>query len=212
MSTPPLPVSIKRNADWFEIGFVFLLLPSMVATMDHPPFYLGGKVLLWIGTWFLVRRMPDADRNQIFAGLQVWRRPWVMALTLILLAGLGALLATFSGLERFQLMESGVRWISGALLLPAFALVVSLPLLVLTAGYLPVRFADSHWLPWWLVRSLPVLGLALLHVSTLGWRAPLAAFVIGGGVWVASKGRVALVTAILLHAVIGWMGVVGGQW
>ena len=212
MITPQLPVAVKRNADLFEIGFVFLLLPMIVATMDRPPFFLGGKLLLWMGTWFLVRRLSEADRAKVLASLSPWRKPFPAAMVLLGLAAAGSVLAGLSGLDRFELLEPGVRWVSGALLLPIFALVISLPLAILAWGYLPVRFADSHWLPGWLVAVLPALGFASLHMATLGWKAPLAALVLGAGAWLVSRGRLPLLPTILAHAVVGWIGVVGGLW
>ncbi len=211
MISPSLPRSVKRNADLFEIGFAFLLLPSMVATMDRPPFFLGGKILLWMGTWFLVRRLSADDRTRVFGSLKALSWPQIL-IGLFGLALLGAGLASFSGLERFQHLVPTLRWISGALLLPLFALVVSLPVVVLAFGYLPVRFASSTWFPNGLILALPVLGFATLHLSTFGWKAPLTALVLGVGASGIYKGRIPLVGAILVHALVGWMGVVGNLW
>jgi len=210
--TPELPESVKRNGDLFEIVFVFLLLPGIVVTMDHPPFFLGGKILLWLGTWFLVRRMPLPVRGQVMAGVQVLRKPWILATLLVALALGGALLAQFSGLARFQALLPTQRWISGAFLLPAFAVLTSLPLSVLVWAYLPVRFESANWLPVFFRRMLPVFGFALLHLASCGWAAPAFAFVAGGTYWWAFKGRVPLIPAIVVHAVVGWMGIVGGVW
>lgn len=203
---------MRRNADLFEIGFVFVLLPAIVATMDRPPFHLGGKVLLWLGTWFLVRRLSDSDRRRVVAGFLQWAKPLPLLMAILGLALAGALVAQFSGLERFMLLSGATRMLSGALLLPTFAVVVSLPVVILTWAYLPVRFADSVWLPRWLLAVLPVSGFALVHVSSADWKAPLAALVGGGFLRVVGKGRISLVTLLCLHALIGWVGVVAGVW
>jgi len=183
----------------------------MVATMDRPPFHLGGKLLLWLGTWFLVRRLSDSDRQRVLAGFKGWKSPIRLAATGLILALAGALVAAFSGWERFLLLPPTTRWISGALLLPTFAVVVSLPVVILAWAYVPVRFADSVWFPRWVVAGLPVLGFATLHLSTLGWKAPLAAL-LGGGLALALGKRVPLVLMVCLHALIGWAGVAGGVW
>lgn len=212
MITPELPVSVKRFADLFEIGFVFLIVPAILTTMDRPPFHLGGKILLWMGIWFLVRRLSESDRNRVLDGLSPLRRPWFALLALVSLAGTGAFFAVVSGLERFQALEPGVRWIAGAFMLPVFAVLLSLPVTVLTWGYIPVRFGDSTWLPRWLVASLPVCGLAMLHAVGLGWKAPLAALLLGGCAWFVFGKKVPMLPAVLVHALVGWIGVVGGVW
>jgi len=185
---PALPESVKRNGDLFEIVFAFLLLPVMVATMDHPPFHLGGKVLLWVGTWFLIRRMPVSSRERVLAGVQVLAKPLILLVFLAALAITGALLAQFSGLPRFQILSPSHRWISGALLLPAFALVASLPLSVLVWAYLPVRFEHSSWLWPKFRHALPALGLAGIHLSTFGWVAPVLALAPAASTCGRSKG------------------------
>lgn len=212
MEAPPLPTSVRRNADLFEIGFVFLLLPAIVATMDRPPFHLGGKILLWLGTWFLVRRLSDADRARVLAGFRSWFKPVPLVASLLGLALAGAMVAEFSGWERFLLLERPLRWISGALLLPTFALVVSLPVVILGWAYIPVRFADSVWFPRWFVACLPALGFATLHASTLGWKAPLAALLGASLALAVGRTRISAGLVVGVHALVGWMGVVGGVW
>lgn len=203
---------MRRNADLFEIGFVFLLLPAMVATMDRPPFHLGGKVLLWLGTWFLVRRLSETDRAAVLAGFRGLAKPLPLAACVLSLALAGALIAEFSGLERFLLLPPATRWISGALLLPTFAVVVSLPVAILGWAYVPVRFADSIWFPRWLLAALPVLGFSALHLSTLGWKAPLAALLGAALARLTGAGRIPASAVVGLHALVGWAGVVGGIW
>lgn len=212
MEAPHLPITVRRNADLFEIGFVFLLLPAMVATMDRPPFHLGGKVLLWLGTWFLVRRLSGADRQRVLAGFSSWKSPIRLVATVLLLALAGALVAEYSGWEQFLLLPPATRWISGALLLPTFAVVVSLPVVILAWAYVPVRFADSVWFPRWVLAGLPVFGFASLHASSFGWKAPLVAFLGAGFALVIGKTRISGVVMVCAHALIGWVGIVGGIW
>jgi len=210
--TPELPESVKRNGALFEIVFVFLLLPVIVATMDRPPFHVGGKILLWLGLWFLIRRLPVDSRDRVLAAIRVLRKPLILIAFLAALGASGALLAQFSGLSRFLALPTSVRWVSGAILLPAFAVVASLPLAVLAWVYVPVRFERSNWFGARFRNALPVLGFAGIHLVTFGWAAPGFALVAGSVYWWAFKGRVPLIPAILVHAVVGWMGIVGGVW
>ena len=191
---------------------MFLFLPAVVATMDRPPFHLGGKILLWLGTWFLVRRLPDDERARVLAGLQVLRRPLALLVFLAGLALVGASLALFGGLDRFQPLTPVTRGLSGALLLSLYAVTVSLPVVLLTWAYIPVRFARSVWLPRGLVAFLPVAGFTLLHVSTLDWKAPLVALVCGSLAWIAGKGRLPLVAVVVGHAIVACVGIAGGLW
>lgn len=211
MNTPDLPVSYRRNADLFEIGFCFFLLPAMVATMDKPPFYLGGKILLWLGAWFLVRRLTDSERARVLDGLQVFRKPLAAILAVAAVALAGAVLAATSGLDRFAALEPALRWASGALLLPLFTILVSLPVVVLAWAYAPVRFEGAAWFPKWFVAALPVLIFAGLHLASAGWKAPLLALVAGSLAMALGK-RIPLAFWIAVHALVGWMGSVGGVW
>jgi len=212
VNTPDLPVSYRRNADLFEIGFCFFLLPAMVATMDKPPFYLGGKILLWLGAWFLVRRLTDSERARVLEGLQVFRKPLAAILAIAAVAVAGAVLAGTSGLDRFTALAPSVRWASGALLLPLFAILVSLPVVVLAWAYVPVRFEGAAWLPKWFVAALPILAFAGLHLASSGWKAPLLALTAGCLASFALRKRVPIATWIAVHALVGWMGSVGGVW
>lgn len=184
----------------------------MVATMDRPPFHLGGKVLLWLGTWFLVRRLSEDDRQRVLAGFRGWKSPFRLVATGLVLALAGALVAECSGWSRFLLLPPATRWLSGALLLPTFGVVVSLPVVILAWAYVPVRFADSVWFPSWFVASLPILCFASLHVSTFGWKAPLAALLGATLAFVAGKGRIPATLLVCAHALVGWTGVAGGFW
>jgi hypothetical protein len=211
VNTPDLPVSYRRNADLFEIGFCFFLLPAMVATMDKPPFYLGGKILLWLGAWFLVRRLTDSERARVLDGLQVFRKPLAAILAIAAVAVAGAVLAATSGLDRFTALEPALRWASGAVLLPLFATLISLPVVVLAWAYAPVRFEGAVWFPRWFVAALPVLIFAGLHLASAGWKAPLLALVAGSLAMALGK-RIPLTSWIAVHALVGWMGSVGGVW
>jgi hypothetical protein len=169
-------------------------------------------VLLWLGTWFLVRRLSVDDRQKVLADFTGWKKPTRLVATVLALALAGALVAEFSGWERFLLLPPATRWISGAVLLPTFAVVVSLPVVILSWAYIPVRFEDSVWFPRWLRASLPVLGFATLHLSTLGWKAPLAALLGASLALVLGKRRISTVVMVCLHALVGWAGVVGRIW
>jgi len=135
----------------------------------------------------------------------------VAILAVLAVALAGAVLAGTSGLDRFTALASTLRWMSGALLLPLFTILVSLPVVVLAWAYAPVRFEGAVWLPKWFVAALPVLVFAGLHIASSGWKAPLLALV-AGGLALAFRKRIPLATWIAVHALVGWMGSVGEFW
>jgi len=190
---PELPAVWKRNFDLFEIGFVFLFLPVVVSTMDRPPIHLGGLILLWLATWFLLR-----EQHVLLANL---RRSWSrfrFSLGPALVAALA--LAGALGSPRG-------RWAFGAVALPFQALAFSFPICLLAFRYVPRRFAGRGWAPVWSIPFLPPLLFAGLHLASGSWRVCLAAF-LGGWILV----RLPLWASVLAHAMIGWFASRGGLW
>jgi hypothetical protein len=191
--TPELPATWKRNFDLFEIGFVFFFLPIVVSTMDRPPLHLGGLILLWVATWFLLRE-KDALLQDLKKDWSAFRLPWspLWVASLAAAGGLGA---------------SHGRWILGCFTLPFEAVAFSLPLCLLAFRYAPRRFAGRGWAPIWLTPFLPPLLFAGLHLASGSWRVVLAAFA-GGWILV----RVPLWAAVAVHAMIWWFASSGGLW
>lgn len=191
--TPELPPAWKRNFDLFEIGFVFLFLPLVVSTMDRPPIHLGGLILLWLATWFLLREQ-DLLLHELRRNWAAFRLPWGPAWL--------AVLATAGGLGSIH-----GRWALGAVTLPFQALAFSFPMCLLAFRYVPRRFAGRGWTPAWLVPFLPPLLFAGLHLASGSWRVLLAAF-LGG--WILL--RLPLWASVAAHAMIGWFASRGGLW
>lgn len=183
-----LPAAWRKRFDLFEIGFVFLMVPLVVSTMDHAP-HLGAVVLLWLGSAFLVRRIPDLSRD-LLSDWESFRLPWA-PLWILGVAGIGAL------------FETG-HAIGSMVLLVLHAVLFSLPLCLLAFRYAPRRFAGSDWLPAWSLGSLSAVLFAGLHLGTGSWKAAGFAFLLG------LAGRsMPLSIATLLHAA-GWAA--GSRW
>ena len=191
--TPELPATWKRNLDLFEIGFVFLFLPLVVSTMDRPPIHLGGLILLWLATWFLLR-----EQDVLLRGLKLEWASFCLPWSPIWIAFLGAAGALGS--------HQG-RWASGAVTLPFQAIAFSFPICLLAFRYAPRRFAGRGWAPIWLTPLLPPLLFAGLHLASGSWRVCLAAF-LGG--WILL--RLPLWASVGAHAMMGWFASRGGLW
>lgn len=161
--------------------------------MDRPPIHLGGLILLWLATWFLLREqglLLGALRRSWSAFRIPWSPLWVAVLAL--LGGLGSLHG---------------RWALGAVTLPFQAVAFSFPLCLLAFRYVPVRFAGRGWTPIWLAPLLPPSLFAGLHLASGSWRVVLAAF-LGG--WILR--RLPLWASVGAHAAIGWFASRGGPW
>ena len=205
MNVSELPVSYRRNADLFEVGFCFFLMPAMVATMDHSPFHVGGKVLLWLVCWFQYRRMGAGDRTRVLSGIAPFLRPLPAVVALVCLASAGVALAlALRAPELAGAMAFG---------LPIYAILSSLPAVLLTWAYVPVRFEGVSWLPKPVVSILPPLTFVGLHLSTARWAAVLLSLALALVAWGVSRFRTVSVLALVaIHAVVAWLGVMGGAW
>ncbi len=191
--TPELPATWRRNFDLFEIGFVFFFIPLVVSTMDRPPLHLGGLILLWLATWFLLREQDVLllDLKKRWSSFRLpWGPLWVAVLALA--GGLGS----FHG-----------RWMFGAITLPFLAVAFSFPLCLLAFRYAPRRFEGRGWAPMWAAPLLPPVLFAGLHLALGSWRICLAAF-LGG--WIFRK--LPLWASVAAHAMIGWFASRGGLW
>jgi hypothetical protein len=194
---------MRRHIDLYEIGFVFLFLPLVVSTMDQPPLHLGALVLLWLVAWFLVRAQAALPAE--FAAK--WRA-FPIPSRALWLVGLALFGGCWSAIAPHG--EHLLRWsAAGALLVPARAMLFSLPVCAIGFEYVPRRFGARGWIP---ARILPVVPAALfaaLHIATGSWLACLVAF-FGG--WLCLKGRWPLWLGAAAHAVVGWAGISLGLW
>lgn len=163
-----VPKEWRSTVDLFEVGFLYVFLPLVVSTMDRPPLYLGGKILLWMVSWFFLRRLGDLSGG---AG-------WSSKAIRDSLLSLGA-----AGLV--SAVAVGFRWVAlDAALRSLLAMAVMVvPACALVFLYLPKRLAASEWIPGWLRPLLPAIAFAGLHLSSGLWQAPLLA--LAGGYVVA---------------------------
>lgn len=186
-----VPKQWRPLADLFEIGFLYVLLPLVVSTMDRPPLYLGGKILLWMVAWFFLRRLSDIPGGKDWASKNALS-------ALLAVAGAGLLVAGFvwSGIL-------GSGQVAPALL--GMVLLV-LPACALVFLYLPARLSASEWItPGWRP-FLPAFAFAGLHLSSGLWLAPIFAFL--GGYLVAR-----LKLPLWLAALGQWtVALLGARW
>lgn len=205
MNTPDLPVALRRNADLFEIGFCFFLVPLLAASMDRSPFHVGSRILLWAGCWFLLKRLGRDEREQVLSSIAPFRRLVPALVALASLAAGGALLGVLLGAVPLVLpMAFGV---------PAYAVLTSLPVVLLAWAYVPVRFGKSSWLPGVFVALVPWLGFTGLHLSSGRWAPVALAALLGGVAWGIARFRaVPILSVVVVHAVVAWLGVVGRAW
>jgi hypothetical protein len=198
-----LPGSLRRNIDLFEIGFVFLFLPLVVSTMDQPPLHLGALMLLWIFSWFLLRAQTTLPAEL----LAKWKA-FPIPSRAMWLAGLAVFGGCWSAV--FPHGQHALRAVAaGAFLVPARALLFSLPLFAIGFEYVPRRFRSRGWIPEPIVPFLPAALFAALHIATGSWAACALAF-LGGWLWL--KRRLPLWLGAFAHASIGWAGISLGLW
>jgi hypothetical protein len=181
------PEGIEKAGRLLELGFVFLLVPAVVSTMDRAPIFLGGRILLWAGLYALMGLQSGRDGGALAGRLRDLRKVgnWLPALALLL--GIGTLLQIL--LRHFGLWHPAAfagPWGAPASLVFLLLLAVStaLPMEFLLRAYLPVRFPG-----WWAWLLGPLLT---------GW------FYLGA--WNVSTFALAVAGGSLLQAISRWKG------
>ncbi|MBK8801551.1 MAG: hypothetical protein IPN71_05730 [Fibrobacteres bacterium] len=155
-----VPKAWRPTVDLFEVGFLYVFLPLVVSTMDRPPHFLGGKILLWMVAWFFLRRMAEFPNGQD-------RTSKLVRSALGSLVGAGIIAAGMTWAGQMELGEAARSLLNLALVvLPACALVFL---------YLPARLSGSEWITPGLRPALPALAFAGLHLTSGTWQAPLLA-------------------------------------
>lgn len=181
---------IPRGADGLalvgqvlELVLAFLLLPLILCTMDAPP-WMGGRVLVWIGTLFLLARLPLDARSRLFQRL----RPaaslpggWIGPMALFLLA-MGVLSMAYQILGVWEpplgLQMAGLPAVLLAGVLSTLFTV--LPLEILFRAYFPTRFQSLFGRRQAWMALLSAFLFSWFHIPTLQPLLLLSTFVLGG--------------------------------
>lgn len=192
----------------FELAFGFLMLPMVVATLDRPPSWFGGRVLLWATLGFLFLLRPHEVRSRLVQRMKPARTlpgGWIAPIALYLLAIAGLAV----GFQMLDVWSPPVAIQVGGLpaaLLAALlgTLFAVLPLEILFRVYLPSRFGtltprpslcivllSSLLFAWCFVPTLSppvmggalVLGIALALMERAGWPFWVTLFVHGVAAW-----------------------------
>lgn len=136
---------LERVGLLFELAFAFLFLPMVVATMDTPPLWLGGRFVLWLALVFLIWRMPPDLRSRLYQRIRPrtglpggWVGPIVLfLLSLALVAQVCQMIGVWdppSGIATGGLPAAMLMALVGTL----FAV---LPMEMLFRAYFPARFS-----------------------------------------------------------------------
>ncbi|MCB9496241.1 MAG: CPBP family intramembrane metalloprotease [Fibrobacteria bacterium] len=138
------PNTLDRVGMVLELLLGFLLLPLVVCTLDRPPLWMGGRILIWVALVFLVVRMPRDARARMHLRVRPTRAlpgGWVgpIALFLLSVALLSLLLKMMGVWAPPPLLETGgmPAYLLLALLSTLFVVV---PLELLFRVYVPMRF------------------------------------------------------------------------
>jgi|GEM_PF-1300623 len=175
---------IERIGQLFELAFAFLLLPLIVTTMDRPPLWLGGRILLWVVLVLLFALQPQDVRARMFQRMQParslpggWAGPTI--LFLLSLAGLAVVLqmlgiwAPPAGVSKGGLPAALLIGLLGTLFTVA-------PIEIIFRVYIPMRFRGISTRPSVCVLVISTFLFAWLHIPSLDPVLLLWALVLGG--------------------------------
>lgn len=181
---------IPRGADGLalvgqvlELVLAFLLLPLILCTMDAPP-WMGGRILVWIGTLFLLARLPLDARTRLFQRL----RPaaslpggWIGPMALFLLS-MGVLSMAYQILGVWEPPQGLEMAGMPAVLLAGVlsTLFTVLPLELLFRAYFPTRFQGLFGRRQVWMALLSAFLFSWFHIPTLQPLLLLSTFVLGG--------------------------------
>lgn len=174
---------LERVGLLFELAFGFLFLPMVVATMDTPPLWLGGRFVLWFALIFLIWRLPSDHRSRLFqrvrprAGLP---GGWVGPIALFLLS-LALLAQAWQMLEVWDPPSTiAAGGLPAAMLLALVGtLFAVLPLELLFRAYFPARFSPLVGHRMVAFAILAGFFFAWLHLPSLDPLVLAGAFTLG---------------------------------
>lgn len=176
---------LERLGQLFELAFGFLMLPLIVATMDHPPLWAGGRTLLWVGLGLLFVLQPPDVRSRLFQRMKPARGlpgGWIGPVVLYVLS-LGGLVVVLQMLDVWAPPPSvGQGGIPAALLFALLGtLFAVLPMEILFRVYLPMRFRGlTSRRPSLCIQGLSTFLFAWFFVPTLSPSILVLALVLGG--------------------------------
>ncbi len=174
---------LELVGQFLELVLGFLLLPLVLCTMDSPP-WMGGRVLVWIGTLFLLARLPVDIRTRLMQRL----RPaaslpggWIGPMALFLLS-MGVLSMVYQILGVWEPPQGLDMAGLPAVLLAGMlsTLFTVLPLELLFRAYFPTRFHSLFGRRQVWLALLSAFLFSWFHLPTLQPMLLLSTFVLGG--------------------------------
>lgn len=195
-----------------ELVLGFLLLPLIVTTMDHPPHWFGGRILVWMGLGLLFALQPSEMRSRMLQRMKVARNlpgGWIgpIALYVLTLGGLVVVLQILGLWAPPGVVHAG--GVAGALLIALLGtLFVVLPLEMLFRVYVPMRFCThvSHPTLWILLVSSFLF--AWFHIPSLDPVVILFAFVLGGVLALMERAGWPFWGTLFVHGAVAWIWLV----
>jgi membrane protease YdiL (CAAX protease family) len=190
-----------------ELVLAFLLLPLILCTMDAPP-WMGGRVLVWIGTLFLLARLPLDVRARLFQRL----RPaaslpggWIGPMALFLLS-MGVLSMAYQLLGVWEPPQGLEMAGLPAVLLAGVltTLFTVLPLELLFRAYFPTRFQGLFGRRQIWLALLSAFLFSWFHIPTLQPLLLLSTFVLGGLLALMERAGWPFWGILCVHALAAW--------
>jgi membrane protease YdiL (CAAX protease family) len=192
-----------------ELLLGFLLLPLIVTTMDNPPHWFGGRILVWMGLGLLLVLQPVEVRSRMRQRMRIARNlpgGWIgpTVLYVLTLLGLVVVLQILGLWEPSAAIHAG--GIAGVLLMGLLGtLFVVLPLEILFRVYVPMRFCTqvSHPTIWILLLSSFLF--AWFHIPSLDPVLMFFALVLGGVLALMERAGWPFWGTLFVHGAVFWI-------
>jgi len=190
-----------------ELVLGFLLLPLVLCTMDSPP-WMGGRVLVWVGTIFLLARLPLDVRARLLQRL----RPaaslpggWIGPMALFLLS-MGMLSMGYQLLDVWNPPAGfGMAGLPAVLLAGVLStLFTVLPLELLFRAYFPTRFQGLFGRRQAWLALLSAFLFAWFHVPSLSVQVLVSTFVLGGLLALMERAGWPFWVILWIHGLAAW--------
>lgn len=191
-----------------ELVLGFLLLPLIVTTMDHPPLWIGGRTLLWLGLGLLLFLQPSEMRSRMFQRMKVARTlpgGWIgpIALYILSLGGLVVVLKIIGLWAPPGVIHAG--GVPGALLVALLGtLFAVLPLEILFRVYIPMRFSTQVSHPTICILILSSLLFAWFHIPSLDPTLLFLMFILGSVLALMERAGWPFWGTLFVHGVVAW--------